>query len=81
MSFLLLPPIRIHGRDIELEVKERGDELDYRVWGYEEQEYNEPPKTMIFNAMLREVYGDKIIENPEPNEYVLPSNLKVFLME
>jgi hypothetical protein len=34
-----------------------GDEVDCRVWIYNGKEYNVPPKAMIIDAILREIYG------------------------
>ncbi|MGB7604425.1 MAG: DUF2703 domain-containing protein [Lutisporaceae bacterium] len=86
-QFLSSPTIRINGNDIELEVKESsckecgdlcGDDVDCRVWVHEGIEYNEPPKSMIVNAILKEVYGDNRIDAVKMEEYVLPDNLKMF---
>lgn len=86
-QFLSSPTIRINGNDIELEVKESscqecgdlcGDDVDCRVWVHEGIEYNEPPKSMIVNAILKEVYGDNRIDAVKMEEYVLPDNLKIF---
>lgn len=93
-EFLSSPTIRINGKDIDLEVKETcckecgdlcGDNVDCRVWEYEGVEYNEPPKAMIINAILKEVYGgastgaQAAYTTPVKKKlYSLPSNLKVF---
>lgn len=67
-QFLSSPTIRINGNDIELEVRESsckecgdlcGDDVDCRIWVHEGIEYNEPPKAMIINAILKEVYGGR----------------------
>lgn len=84
-EFLSSPTIRINGNDIDLDIKETqckecgdlcGDDVDCRVWVYEGIEYNEPPKEMIINAILKEVYGSKSLNNIQ--EYILPENLKVY---
>lgn len=86
-EFLSSPTIRINGKDIELEVKETsckecgdlcGDDVDCRVWEYDGNEYREPPKEMIVNAILKEVYGSQSINNIDKEEYILPSNLQAF---
>lgn len=86
-EFLSSPTIRINGNDIELEVKETackecgdlcGDDVDCRVWVYDGNEYTEPPKEMIVNAILKEVYGSKNIVHLNKKEYILPSNLQAF---
>jgi Domain of unknown function (DUF2703) len=66
LGFLSSPTLRINGRDLQLEFKENycatcsqvsGTETDCRVWLYHGQEYSAPPKAMIVEAVLREVYG------------------------
>lgn len=85
--FISSPTIRVNGRDIQMEVKESlcescgdlcGDEVDCRVWVYQGREFSVPPKAMIIEAILKEVYGgdrDRDIVTPE---YVIPENLKRF---
>ena len=67
--FVSSPTLRINGRDISGELKESrcescgdlcGEDVDCRVWVYQGQEYTQPPKAMIINAILSAVYG-----NPE----------------
>jgi hypothetical protein len=85
------PTIRINGKDIQLETKESlcescgdlcGDEVDCRVWIYNGEEYNVPPKAMIIDAILREIYGSSGSsdndENKKEQKYELPKNLKNF---
>ncbi|WP_245984738.1 DUF2703 domain-containing protein [Biomaibacter acetigenes] len=85
------PTIRINGKDIQLETKESlcescgdlcGDEVDCRVWIYNGKEYNVPPKAMIIDAILREIYGKNGSsdndENKNEQKYELPENLKKF---
>lgn len=85
--FLSSPTIRVNGRDIALEVKESsckecgdlcGDSVDCRVWVQEGREYTEPPKSMVINAILKEVYcGDN--SSLSTNErYEIPQNLIAF---
>jgi hypothetical protein len=54
-----------------------GDEVDCRVWIYQGKEYSSPPKAMIIEAILKEVYGEKS-EKQEKKEYVIPENLRKF---
>ncbi len=89
-KFVSSPTIRVNGRDIQMEVKESlcescgdlcGDEVDCRVWIYKGKEYDVPPKAMIIDAILREVYGD--IKTPSDDgvnkeAYQLPENLRRF---
>jgi hypothetical protein len=86
-KFLTSPTIRVNGRDIQMEYKESlcescgdlcGDEVDCRVWIYQGNEYTEPPKAMIIEGILKEVYGGSSNSNPEENEYVIPDNLAHF---
>ena len=86
-EFISSPTIRINGKDIALDVKETqckecgdlcNDNVDCRVWTYEGADYNEPPKEMIVNAILREIYSDKKIESAKNEPYVLPENLAKF---
>lgn len=85
------PTIRINGRDIQLEVKESlcescgdvcGDEVDCRVWVYQGKEYTVPPKGMIIDAILREIYSGKsrAVENKKKEDFKLPENLIRFFV-
>lgn len=85
--FVSSPTIRVNGRDIQMEVKESlcescgdlcGDEVDCRVWVYQGKDYIVPPKAMIIEAILKEVYGGVGGSNIENQEYVLPENLRNF---
>jgi len=86
-AFMSSPTIRINGKDIESDVTESnctdcgslcGDSVDCRVFTYEGNQYESPPKAMIVNAVLREVYGSKS-ERPKADlPYVLPENLRLF---
>lgn len=86
-EFLSSPTIRINGNDISLEVKETsckecgdlcGDDVDCRVWVYEDNEYTEPPTGMIVNSILKEVYGSPTVSIHNKKEYQLPDNLRVY---
>lgn len=66
LGFLSSPTLRIGGHDLQLEFKENycatcsqvsGTETDCRVWLYQGQDYSAPPKAMIIEAVLQEVYG------------------------
>lgn len=86
-KFISSPTIRLNGRDIQLDVKESlcescgdlcGDDVDCRVWIYQGNEYTIPPKAMIIEALLKEVYvGSNNDQQKEP-DYSLPDNLKKF---
>lgn len=89
-EFISSPTIRINGVDIALEVKESsckecgdlcGDEVDCRVWTYEGEDYTEPPKEMIINAILRYIYSGQNTakEKAQSTEkYEIPANLERF---
>ena len=86
-KFVSSPTIRMNGRDIQLDVKESscqtcsdlsGEATDCRVWVYQGKEYNVPPKAMIIEAILKEVYGGNNGDNIVEQEYVIPDNLKKF---
>jgi len=55
--------------------------VDCRVWVYQGREYTVPPKAMIIEAILKEVYGGGSSEQAKQEaeqEYVIPENLKRF---
>ena len=55
--------------------------MDCRVWMYKGKEYNAPPKAMIIDAILREVYSDKNVllsDGVDREAYQLPENLRRF---
>lgn len=85
--FVSSPTIRVNGRDIQMEVKESlcescgdlcGDEVDCRVWVYQGKDYTVPPKAMIIEAILKEIYGGDGGSNIVIKDYVIPDNLKHF---
>lgn len=87
LEFESSPTIRVNGRDIQLEIRESlcescgdlcGDEVDCRVWVYHGKEYTSPPKAMIIEAILREVYGSPDKQELNKKTYRLPGNLKKF---
>jgi len=51
--------------------------VDCRVWLYQGKEYTVPPKAMITEAILKEVYGSND-NDEEKQEYIIPENLKRF---
>lgn len=80
------PTIRINGHDIQMDIKESsckccgdlcGEDVDCRVWVYQGKEYDSPPKTMIIESILKQVYGvnNNIVEE---EAYSIPENLKRF---
>ena len=89
-EFVSSPTIRINGKDIAIEVNESsckdcgdlcGDDVDCRVWSYEGEEYTEPPKELIINAILKAIYSENKTESMDEMitiNYELPDNLKRF---
>jgi hypothetical protein len=55
-----------------------GDDVDCRVWVYQGNEYTIPPKAMIIEALLKEVYVGSNNDQPKDPDYSLPDNLKKF---
>jgi glutaredoxin len=87
LEFLTSPTIRINGEDIQMDFEENfcedcgelcGDEVDCRIWKYNGQEYTIPPKSMIINAILKEIYGDKKLESKNKVSKKASSNLSKF---
>jgi len=87
LGFVSSPTIRVNGRDIQMDVRESlcqscgdlcGDEVDCRVWVYQGKEYDSPPKAMIIDAILREVYGGSDRMPDPPRKGDVPENLKRF---
>ena len=86
--FVSSPTIRVNGNDISVELREStcedcgelcGDTVDCRVWMYNGVEYSAPPKELIVNAILREVYSPMLVE-PEREPYQLPENLETYFV-
>ena len=85
-KFVSSPTIRVNGHDIQMEVKESlcescgdvcGSDVDCRVWVYQGKEYTEPPKALIIEGILKEMYGGSKRQNTE-KDYLLPENLRKF---
>ncbi|WP_313346571.1 DUF2703 domain-containing protein [Sedimentibacter sp.] len=85
-KFKTSPTIRINGNDIQTNFRESlcescgdlcGDDIDCRVWVYEGEEYTQPPKAMIIEAILKEVYGGGSTKQEE-HDYIMPENLMKF---
>ena len=82
------PTIRVNGNDIAVELCESacedcgelcGDTVDCRVWAYNGAEYSVPPKELIVNAILREVYNPTQ-GAPEREPYQPPENLETYFV-
>lgn len=84
--FLSSPTIRVNGSDICLSVAENscgccseisGTDVSCRVFEYNGKSYEVPPKEMIAESVLKEVFG-KSEAGCSCGEYTLPENLKEF---
>lgn len=85
-NFLSSPTIRVNGKDICGEVKENrcgccsdisDSEVDCRVFEYNGESYEVPPKEMLAKAVLDSVFGNNDCVC-SCDDYVLPENLRVF---
>lgn len=90
LGFLVSPTIRVNGRDIQMNFRESLCEscgtlcgceggVSCREWKYQGQWYTAPPKGLIIEAILKEVYGGTGEEREESQEgEEAPDNLKRF---
>lgn len=86
-EFRSSPTIRINGKDIAMEVRETpckdcGDicngSVDCRVWEHNGNLYDQPPKELVVDAIMRTVYGSRDTLTISQGPYVLPENLRSF---
>jgi hypothetical protein len=86
LGFVVSPTIRVNGRDIQLNWRETpcqpcsqgcATEVACREWEYRGQWYTVPPRELIIDAILRDVYGNQGRELSRSTEQV-PDNLKRF---
>jgi len=87
--FISSPTIRVNGKDIQMAVKENhcstcssltdGASVDCRVWLYNGNEFTVPPKEMIINSILNEIYNPQ--EDGEEREYIMPENLIEYFLK
>lgn len=84
--FLSSPTIRVNGRDICMSVKENscgccseisGTDVDCRVFEYNGEDYEVPPREMLAEGVLRAVFG-QADDECTCGGYKLPDNLKDF---
>ena len=85
-EFVSSPTLRVNGRDICTTVKENacgccsdisGTAVTCRVFTYEGQDYEVPPRAMLAEEILRVIFGGTL-EEKTAETYVLPQNLKDF---
>ena len=90
--FISSPTIRVNGQDIQMEVKEShcstcssltdGASVDCRVWFYKGNEFTVPPKEMIIDAILSEIYNPKEARKlDEQHKYIMPDNLVEYFLK
>ena len=90
LGFVVSPTIRVNGRDIQMNFREsRCDScgtlcdceggVSCREWEYQGQWYPVPPKGLIIEAILKQVYGDTE-QTPKSSSRTIqvPDNLKGF---
>jgi glutaredoxin len=85
-KFLSSPTIRVNGKDICQSVAENscgccsdisGTDVSCRVFEYNGQSYEVPPKEMIAEAVLNAIFG-QATDGCSCGKYELPENLKEF---
>ncbi len=85
LQFFSSPTIRVNGIDICESAAENscgccsdisGTDVECRVFEFEGEEYEVPPKEMLASSILRAVFAPK--KESRSEEYVLPKNLGSF---
>lgn len=85
-KFVSSPTIKVNGIDIVANPEESrcqdcgslcGSEVDCRDWVYQGVRYTEPPKQMLINAILKEIYLPSS-QNTNDDPYEVPENIKRF---
>ncbi len=88
LGFFSSPTLRVNGKDIALEFRESRcasceacastGTVNCRVWVFQGKEYNEAPKAMIIDAILREVYGPMAAQESSVQSREVPEDLRRF---
>ena len=89
LGFVVSPTIRVNGQDIQMNFRESRCEscsihcdceggVSCREWEYQGQWYVIPPKGLIIEAILKEVYGVKDEREVAHRVERVPDNLKRF---
>ncbi len=90
LGFLVSPTVRVNGRDIQMNYRESLCEscgtlcdceggVSCREWEYQGQWHTAPPKGLIIEAILKDVYGGTGEDRDEPRKAgEAPDNLKRF---
>ncbi|MGH7273009.1 MAG: DUF2703 domain-containing protein [Nitrospiria bacterium] len=87
-GFFSSPTLRVNGKDIALEFRESrcasceacacNGMVNCRVWVFQGKEYNEAPKAMIIDAILREVYSHRSAQESSVQSREVPEDLRRF---
>lgn len=86
-QFLSSPTIRVNGKDICTSVMENscgccseisGTDVDCRLFEYNGETYEVPPKEMLAENILSGIFGENKSECSCGSEYKLPENLNEF---
>ena len=84
--FLSSPTIRVNGIDVLGEIKENvcvtcgevcGDETLCRVFMYNGKAYNEPPRGMLVEGILKAIFNDH--KSSDQQRYDMPGNIMNFI--
>lgn len=87
-KFLSSPTIRVNGIDICGSVRENdckdcgdlcGSNVDCRVFVYNGIQYDQPPKAMIIDGILKAIYAQN--KTCPPTRYKIPKNLVEFFIK
>jgi len=85
LNFISSPTTRINGRDAAIEVKENycsscgtlsGNETYCRIWNFQGEEYPTVPKSLVVEAILKEIYGaGRDAKETKPEDFAPRSNI------
>jgi len=84
--FVSSPTIRVNGIDVLGEIKENvcvtcgevcGDETLCRVFTYDGKSYNEPPRGMLVEEILKAIFSEH--KSTDQQRYDLPGNIMNFI--
>jgi hypothetical protein len=89
LRFESSPTIRVDGRDVALEMRESpcadcgelagcGAGISCRIWPWRGREYEQPPKAMLVEAILRAYLQEEPVPMSPSASFRLPENLERF---
>ncbi len=92
LGFVTSPTIRVNGRDIQPEVRESpcdscgslcgcGEDFGCRIWTYQGEDHTSPPKAMVADAILGELYGRRDEAGDDTGSKDVPDSLKRFFAQ